>query len=337
MAVSSCDQAEQSSMPVLPSSIPMKVGAVTVNPKSLAFEIFADGEARAGIMQPLFFEITGRLKEMRISAGDDVQKGDTLAVLDDLQARLEMRESGIRLEEATYAFESAMLSFDRKERQVPDTIRKSIWHSSGLARAEAEYLRSSLARSGHYLIAPFDGRISRVEARSGQYVTAGELLGTLYVPESIRIEAHVLELHNHRVTKGMRGILTDMSGNSVSGQVESVEEWVDDDGFFRVWIKPDSTIVWPGGHVTVNLLYRQHDGFSVPVRAVMARSDRLMVYVVKNREARWQYIKAGMQTDEYLEVIEGIEAGDTVLTERLAELAHGMPVIPDLSFDEKGR
>lgn len=330
LVIYSCQDREPDLMQEIPVSIPMKVEAVTVIPKPVAFEIYADGVARVRGQHALSFVTSGRIAEIRMKPGSFVQSGDTLARLDDTAGRLGLHQARILLEEARYAYESAMLSYRRRDEKVPDTVRKSVWHASGLARAEAEYELRRLSWNRHFLIAPVDGIISGIDRGAGDYIAPGEVISRLYHPSRLQVMAHVLELHAGRVKPGMPATLMNLKGDEVGGRVVAVDEWVDEDGFFKVWIRPEAPVVWPGGHVTVNLQYRQHRGLVVPVKAVMSRSDRLMVYMLENGMAQWRYIRGGLQTREYLEVLEGLKAGDTVLVSRLAELGHGMPVSPDL-------
>ncbi len=309
--------------------VAMKVDAVAVIPKSIGYDILADGKAEAVFQQPLFFHVAGQVTRMSVP-GSRVSSGDTLAVLDDTEVRLLLRQAAIRLEEASYAFESAMMSY-RRASVVTDTVRKSVWHSSGLAMAEAVYAQRKQAWHRHFLLADRDGVVAGIEKKVGVHLAAAEHFGLLYDPAEIRVGAYVLELYKGRVTSGMHAILTDLSGQKIEGSVETVDFRVDGDGFFRVWIRPEKAAFWPGEHVSVTLRYQQHEGLAVPVQAVMERSERLMVYRVQNDTAQWQYIQGGMQTGEYLEVLDGLQPGDTIITNRLAELGHGMPVVPDLN------
>jgi len=308
----------------LPSITTMKVEAVTVNPKPVGFEILADGILIAPVKQELYFTQAGRLAGVYAITGMKVAEGDTLAMLENT-TDIAMLRAERQLEQAQYAFESAMLSF-RETNDLTDTVRKSLWHASGLAMAEAAYEEVKKEKAKQVLIARQSGYVAGLKKWEGEKVETGETFGTLYSPNKLQVEAYVLELHSQRVVAGMQAMIMDMAGKKYPGKVIRKDEWVDPDGFFRIWIAPESWVAAPGSHVTVTLYHRMHEALTVPVEAVMARSDKLMVYKLQQGKASWQYIRGGMQTGTVLEVIEGLAPGDTVIVNRLAELGHGMPV-----------
>ncbi len=306
----------------------MKVEAVTVIPKPVGFEILADGILLASEKQEMYFQQSGRLKYIRTTTNTKVIAGDTLAILENTSG-MDLLRAERQLEQAQYAFESAKLSF-LQTNDLTDTVRKSLWHTSGLAMAETEYATAIQVKQRHILLARQSGYLAGLKKWKGEKVEAGETFGMLYSPDKLVVEAYVLELHARRVTPGMRAMIMDMAGNKYFGAVIRKDGWVDPDGFFRVWIAPETPVAPPGSHVTVTLYHRMHEALTVPVEAVMARSDKLMVYTIVGGKASWQYIQGGMQTDASLEVLDGLEPGDTVITNRLAELGHGMPV--EVSF-----
>lgn len=319
-----CTENQKMNSEELPTSPVMKVEAVTVNPKPVGFEILADGILIAPVKQELYFSQSGRLAGILASTGMKVAVGDTLAVLENA-SDIAMLRAERQLEQAQYAFESAMLSF-RQTNDLTDTVRKSLWHESGLAMAEAAYEEVKQEKAKQILIARQSGYVAGLKKWAGEKVEAGETFGILYSPDQLQVEAYVLELHSQRVVKGMHVMIMDMAGKKYPGKVIHKDEWVDPDGFFRIWIAPETFVAVPGSHTTVTLYHRMHEALTVPVEAVMVRSDKLMVYKLQQGKASWQYIQGGMQTGKVLEVIEGLKAGDTVIVNRLAELGHGMPV-----------
>ena len=64
----------------------------------------------------------------------------------------------------------------------------------------------------------------------------------------------------------------------------------------------------------------------VPKAALLIRDKRSLVFVFKNNLAKWHYVKTGETNDQYVEIKEGIEPGDSVIVEGNYNLAHDATV-----------
>ncbi|KAB2847904.1 MAG: hypothetical protein F9K42_09585 [Ignavibacterium sp.] len=60
----------------------------------------------------------------------------------------------------------------------------------------------------------------------------------------------------------------------------------------------------------------------IPKEALLVRDKRDLVFVVQNNLAKWQYVNIGQQNDEYIEILNGVSPGDSVIVEGHFNLAH---------------
>jgi multidrug efflux system membrane fusion protein len=93
--------------------------------------------------------------------------------------------------------------------------------------------------------------------------------------------------------------------------------------------------LWPGQFVHVSLrLMIQQNALVVPNQAVQTGQDGTFVYVVKDGRAEFRPVKTGARVEQELVIAQGLEPGETVVTEGQLRLAPGSPV---RLRDESGR
>ena len=65
----------------------------------------------------------------------------------------------------------------------------------------------------------------------------------------------------------------------------------------------------------------------MPREALLTRDDRKVVFVYEGGRAKWRYVETGEETDEMVEVREGLAARDTLITAGHFNLTHNAQVI----------
>lgn len=162
--------------------------AVTVvadNPQMLSeqLQVEAVGSARAATSADLYPETAGRVVAVRFTAGDYVQRGQPLLVLDSRQQRLAVELAQVQVQEA-----SQLLA---RYRRIEDTgaISDSQIEAgeTALASARVELQQAQEALADRTVRAPFSGHIGLTEIDIGDRVGPDTLIaqldqrGTLFV------------------------------------------------------------------------------------------------------------------------------------------------------------
>ena len=60
--------------------------------------------------------------------------------------------------------------------------------------------------------------------------------------------------------------------------------------------------------------------------SLLLRDERPLVFVVRQGRAAWVYVDKGVENDDWVEIIDGVEAGDEIITAGHFSLAHDTPV-----------
>jgi len=145
--------------------------------------------ARAGIESVLSFRVEGVINELHVSVGDAVRRGSPIAALEAADLSLELRRAEARLAEANARDLNARSEFDRTKRlyrsqaasknQLEAAETKAI---SSRASLDAQTQAVELAKSqlGYAeLRAPTDGLIAAVSVELNENVESGDPIVTL--------------------------------------------------------------------------------------------------------------------------------------------------------------
>ncbi len=131
----------------------------------------------------LGFQAAGFILEIQKEAGDSVKKDDVLAILDDIDAKLQLQVAQVRLDQAQSTFEASRRELDR-EKQLKkadassaasfDRI-SSVFDQSKSAKdlAALEVTKAQISLDRTRLKAPYDGIVSTRVKNVGDYVTSG--------------------------------------------------------------------------------------------------------------------------------------------------------------------
>ena len=86
----------------------------------------------------------------------------------------------------------------------------------------------------------------------------------------------------------------------------------------------------PGRYVNVNLLTREYpDAIAVPSEAIISEMGHDKVFLYHGGKAESVIIAKGIRNDALVQVVQGLEVGDTVITTGTMQLREGQKVVLD--------
>ena len=74
----------------------------------------------------------------------------------------------------------------------------------------------------------------------------------------------------------------------------------------------------------MSLPYDQH--IVIPKEALVVRSGKFVVFTAKNKLAKWNYVTIGRENGKEIEILEGLQQGDSVIITNNLQLAHDATV-----------
>ncbi len=114
------------------------------------------------------------------------------------------------------------------------------------------------------------------------------------------------------------------------GEVYAVEPRVDTETRtlqIRALSENDGNLLYPGAFANIELILDQiNDALMVPAIAIIPELNAQKVYVSNNGTVEQRMVNTGIRTSEKVQVIEGLQRGDVVLTTGLLQVRPGMEV-----------
>lgn len=285
------------------------------------------GTVRPRLQASLEAKVSGRIAEMPVRVGQTVRTGDLVAALD-------VRETRARLDQAVALRQQAERDLERfasllRQEAVTQAEFDAVEarHRVALAsQTEAETLLDH-AR----VVAPFDGVVTRRLADVGDMASPGRPLLTLEDPARMQLEADIPEALIHRIEPGQSlRVLIPALDRELTGTVDETAPAADPGSrTFRVKLDlPPAPDLLSGRFARLLVPVAETETPRVPAAAIVTRGQMEIAFVVTNGIARLRLVKTGRHLGDQLEVLSGLNPGETIVVQDPAGLRDGQPVRP---------
>jgi len=304
-----------------------KVITRAVQPQRLIDEIQALGTARANESIEIRPRISSVVTEVVFEEGDLVQKGDLLVELEnsEILAGLAVAEASLRESRSLY---------DRS---------KSLIHTQVISAANLEQLLAAMqvdvaeveeakARLAHTTIrAPFTGRVGLRRVSPGGYVDTSTVITTLDDTESIKLDFSIPETFLTVVSEGMNIEAESLvyPDRTFAGTVDSIDTRLDPvtrSVRIRAIVPNGDDALKPGMFMTVNLQRDRGEVLVAPEESIVPEGGQQFVFLIRDGVAQKQAVTLGRRVPGSVEIVSGLSAGDTIITEGTHKVRHGSPV-----------
>ncbi|SDJ36470.1 HlyD family efflux transporter periplasmic adaptor subunit [Billgrantia gudaonensis] len=162
--------------------------------------VSADAVLKSEVQRVVAAPFQGYIEEARVRAGDEVQQGDLLAIMDTRDLRLQQLQAQSELAKLASEAQELRAEGERASLNVIDAQRQQV-------EAELQLIQSRLERAN--LRAPYDGVVvgGDLTQRLGSAVEAGEELFRVAPQGGHRIELEVNEARIGDIAPGQQGEL----------------------------------------------------------------------------------------------------------------------------------
>lgn len=166
--------------------------------------------------------------------------------------------------------------------------------------------------------APVDGQLGMLDAEIGQSISSGQRIGQINVLDNFKVNAKIDEHYIDRIVRGLTASL-DRNGTNFSLMVKKVYPDVRE-GQFKIDLvfegqTPENVRTGQTYHVKLELGESQK-ALMIPRGGFFQSTGGQWVFVLNEAgtEAVKRPIKIGKQNPQYYEVLEGLNAGEKVIT-----------------------
>jgi membrane fusion protein (multidrug efflux system) len=286
--------------------------------------------SRQGVM--LRPEVSGRISSLGFSDGQRVRRGQLLVQLDDTlqQAQLKQAEAQASIARTNLQRNRDLVSQNFVSQSAVDQTAASL----EVAEAQVALSKAQLARMR--IVAPFDGMAGIRSVNLGDYVKDGADLVNVEDLSQVLVDFRLPERFIARVKTGQTVDvrLDALPGQRFTGRIDALDSVIDANGrSLLVRARLDN----PGGVLKSGLFARTRIVFSkrenalvVPEESLVPLGGKQYIYKVvagpKGPVANRIEARIGLRLPGKVEVLEGLAAGDLVVTAGQARLGRGEAV-----------
>lgn len=261
-------------------------------------------------------EVSGIIRELFVEEGDRVQAGQVIARIEDDQYRIEADRAKATLDRLQNELQRNRELFERNL-IAAETFQNAQFEYES---QKATYDLAMLNLENTEVRSPISGVVSERFAKVGNMIGTDQQLYRVTDFTPLMAILHVPEHEMSKIRKNQRAELrADALPNQLFvGHVERISPVVDTaTGTFKVTVYVDQTedLLRPGMFSRVRIVYdtRQNTRM-IPRSAVITEDLYESVFVVKDSLAFKQSIQTGYNNGQNVEVIQGLEDGEIVVT-----------------------
>lgn len=279
--------------------------------------------------------------------GAHVKQGDLLFTLDSRQIEAEIKRVQAVIDGAQAQLEQATRDVERYSELVAKNATTQVTLNNAktqvnVARALADSNRATLENLKVQLDytkirAPISGRMSAANVKVGNFVRPGDTapLATVIQIAPVYVSFMLPQRNLADLRKAIAAetatVEAIMPGDTQrsGGQVTMIENTVDQTTGMvtvRATMPNEDEFLWPGTLVRTNLTLREESAVVVPSTAVQVSQTGNFVFVVKNGAASVQPVKVLRVIEDQSVIGEGLQGGETVVTDGQLLLSNGTRV-----------
>lgn len=201
--------------------------------------------------------------------------------------------------------------------------------------AEAQLANVELNLTRTKVVAPVAGEVLARNAQIGAIASAqGQPMFTLMRDGALEVKAEVAEADLVKLQPGMTVLIRTVAADEpLRGSVRLVEPGVSATtrlGVARIAIE-NARIVRAGMYAEAEILVAERDTLAVPISAVGETAEGAIVRKVTDGLVREIQVKTGIRDGQWVEIVEGLGAGDRIVTKAGAFVRDGDTVNPVLT------
>ncbi|MDL2213310.1 efflux RND transporter periplasmic adaptor subunit [Bacteroides sp. OttesenSCG-928-N06] len=280
------------------------------------------GTIEAEITNNIAPQTPARIKKVYVEVGDQVRAGQMLAEMD-----------AVNLNQIMLQMENDRTEFERvDELYKVGGISKSTWDLKKMAYEISKSSYDNL-QENTILTSPISGLVTKRYYDSGDMYNGGTPIYVVEQTRPVKLMVSVSEMLYTQVKKGMEvDIKLDVYAEEVfKGFVKVIHPSIDrETRTFPIEIQINNTDgrIIPGMFARVTFNYGTQHRVLAPDRAVIKQSgsaDRF-VYVCQNGTAQYRKVTLGQLIGDEYEIIDGLQAGETVAVTALNRLSSGVEI-----------
>jgi len=288
--------------------------------------------------------VGGRIESVLVKLGDRVAKGQLLAKMEDRDIAEQVKQSQANLEvnKATAVARDsdvkvALGAFTRAQAQMAGQLiskqtyedAESRYNSAvaqlDVAKAQATQTQAridelKITLSNTSITSPVDGFVSRRNLDPGAFAGTNTIIASVVDIDTVRLVANLVEKDFKRVSPGVeaRVEVDAFPGEKFVGKVSRVAPVFDPatrTATMEIEVPNPGFRLKPGMYARVRLTTdRRANALVVPRAAIVDIEGQRGVFIVDGPTAKFRAVQTGLQDNERVEILDGLQEKERVVT-----------------------
>jgi RND family efflux transporter MFP subunit len=279
-------------------------------------------------------QMPGIVTAVYVTEGSFVKKGQVMVELDAMVLKQSLEEVNTQLALAKSLYDKQSALWEKKIGSEIQYLQAKTSKESMEQRANTIREQLKLAN----IVSPISGTVESIPLRVGQMASPGMPTSTIRVINMsvAKITADVAETYATRIKDGNVALVSfpDL-GKDIESKLNFTSRFIDPTNrTFRIECKVSSKEVELRANMIAYLKikdYSNEKAFCIPVNQVQSNQEGKFVYIAKQNGAEYiaeaRPVKTGMDYNGTIEVLEGISAGEKIITSGYQSLNAGEKIV----------
>jgi len=272
----------------------------------------ANGTVLANEFVELKPEISGRIVVLNIQEGRQVAEGTLLVKLfdDDLQAQLKKYKAQLEIAVQNEQRLKSLLSVNGLNQQEYDQALTQVHN----IQADIDYTIAQIRKTE--IRAPFSGTIGLRSVSKGAYVSPQSIIASLQQTGILKIDFVIPELYASMIEMGKEvKVIADNPNTAFKAKIVAKEPQINTatrNIRVRAVLQDNSGSLHPGAFVKIMLdAGNNQKAILVPTNCIIPDTRNMKIVLIKGGKARFTVVETGYRNEEKVEILSGMEQGDT--------------------------
>lgn len=288
-------------------------------------------------------ELPGKVVEIVFTPGSRVKKGDLLLRQDTSseEAQLPGAEASLTLSSRNLSRAKSLIAEEMISQSQLDTAQANFQQ----AQAAVDNLRSQIAKKT--VRAPFSGRLGIRQINLGQSLREGDAIVSLQTLSPIYVDFQLPQQYLNQVRQDLpvRVTADGLPDRQSTGKITAINPHVNAATRsigVQATLQNAEELLRPGMFVSVEVvLPKLQTVLSIPTTAVLYAPFGDSVFIIEEKQTedgkkylalRQQFIRLGEKRGDFVSVLSGLSAGESVVSTGVFKLRNGQTVVVDNSL-----
>lgn len=293
------------------SSGPIAVDVSIAQAVEMSNIVEANGTVLAQDFVELKSEVPGRIVYLNIREGAFVSEGTVLVKLNDEDLQAQLRKYKAQLELAKTNEKRLRALLDVKGLNVSE-YDQAVNQVNNI-EADIAYTQAMIRKTE--IKAPFNGVIGLRNVSKGAFVSSQDIMATMQSTSQYKIDFVLPETYSSSIQNGLKVEVINDAGKSYFAHVIGIEPQINTatrNLKVRAVIQGDNKGLNPGAFVRV--LFNEGETkkrIVLPSNCIIPETRFKKVALIKNGKVKMTNVVTGIRRESSVEIVSGIELGDT--------------------------